>query len=501
MFWLKTALWAGALALSAPFALSVGSTLLGLWMLDGALAAVEFLRINASALCGGWAQGRPLYELVKAAQPYSRPALDRGLVYALAQVCHSLLQVWLWHPLDQVWLLMLLSLLAHPHVQQLLVEQLPLYKWARRLRDALLTRLCAKLLAEALRTCGTRLLNKTVLVHSRQLANELDRERVLSFASRLLRLGLVNALLLYAKHSAPRVYYTVAKYFYLYKTAQLQFQLNRLTARVRVNALLEAQDWNGFAEPKGFRALSFLLNEVMLKRSDQLREQIAYLNFALLRALALFTLSQLFRTSWLPLVLAPMLVSVQERSAMRQSLVSTLLATVLWLFGCSSLWIAGSASFGTLLLFNPISVQLSKSARKRLLNLGKFTLNQWRLAAHVLFCTLVVSQLTLPSIALLIVYSTTVNVKAALGLLLMVCAANLSNWSAYHLLSCSLTLELALLLQCYSKAASEPVAEQPKVKAWAVEPLVRENWQRETPLASVNAPSYRPSVIENYSLE
>ena len=349
-----------------------------------------------------------------------------------------------------------------------------------------------------------------MLVHSRELAQHLDRERVLGFAGRLLKLGLVTSLLLYAKHSAPRIYYTLAKYFYLYKTAQLQFQLNRVTARRRVNALLEAQDWNGFAEPKGFRALSFLLSEVASKRSSELREQVAYVNFALLRTLALFTLTQLFHLDWLPVALAPLLVSVRERERFHQSIVTASLAALLWILGCAPLTLAIVASFGRLLLYNAVSEQLGASLWKRVRKASKFALlpQQLRLVALIAYVSLLMAIVQDAMVlALTLAYVLSVNLRAGVGMALMIGVAQLSHFSPVHLLGCAGTLTAALLTHGYmTESASAPMAfGEPRIKRWVVQPSVVEEWSpAQKPSAPsaplINTTDYRPKLIENYEL-
>jgi hypothetical protein len=263
-------------------------------------------------------------------------------------------------------------------------------------------------------------------------------------------------------------------------------QLDERSARKRLIALIDAQDWHALTEPKAFRAFAYLLlnteSETLL-----VDELIAEVNFAVLRFFALWSLAGFsdYISVWsLPLA-AAVLLGQHERPYAWQSGVAVLLgAAALW-YTRNTLYCSAALSFGRILLFNAVSLRLLRACSNKLRKLLGFAAlrrdvelsrdernkdtGQARWRRTVLFLLYISTLLCFVDysrgfIVLQALYSSVTDVWQLLWFVILYAVGAFSNYKALHVFSLALSIAVSHLLYVYSK---RPRSTAPKTKMHA----------------------------------
>lgn len=387
---------------------------------------------------------------------YNNSLLDRMIFYGICQTIYCLIKNFLWA--DKLYILyygFLITII--PTLINKIINN-KVFKYIRKKKEFCIKLLIAKLLSVLMTVYSKIYLERDVHINDNEFMNILkDYKETLDYFLEVVKNCVAILGLAYVKKYSVRMYYTIIKYIYNYKTGEFLETYNKDSAKKYLINIIDNKRWIDLKKPNTYKAMIYLYQN-NYDDTDIFNKIIKEINFLMIKMFTVWSLASIFSNIYIiPIISLAMAIlrkfynKINWIKLLYEGIV--ILITVPVSYYYPSYFLSSFVcQYGSLIIFNKGSYFLIESLSKKSIELSTYIFennHDLTLSYIVTACCLGILGLMkinnmylIMGLNLIMNISTNSEFRKQLSLGLLIVSTYLSNYNILHIIHNCLVLYL-----------------------------------------------------------
>ena len=222
---------------------------------------------------------------------YEASLLDRFLYYVVCQLAYTLIKRFFWMNNIKIIYYGLLLSIVPPIINKILNSKL--VQALKKRKEEYIKNVIAKIMSYLTTVYAKIYLDRDISVKYTEFLYILkDYKETLEYALEIVKNCVVILTLAYVKKYSIKMYYTIIKYIYNYKTGEFLETYNNNTAKKYLINIIDNKKWAELKKPNTCKAIIYLYQN-NYEETDLIKKILNSFNFTLIKMFAVWTFSSL----------------------------------------------------------------------------------------------------------------------------------------------------------------------------------------------------------------